>query len=109
MSVIMPEDIADAASACTINTNKTYQIIQGFGGINHREWTGYDLTDAEVQRAFGTGDNELGMSILRIFVNDNSSQWNLAIPVAKKAQALGATVFASPWCPPASIRSNGTG
>ena len=109
IAAMMPVGTATAASVCSIDTNKTYQIIQGFGGINHREWTGYDLSDAEVQRAFGNGETELGMSILRIFVNDNSSQWNLAIPVAQKAQKLGATVFATPWNPPASMRSNGNG
>ncbi|MBR5164211.1 MAG: family 43 glycosylhydrolase [Ruminococcus sp.] len=100
---------ADAASVCTINTNKTYQTIKGFGGMNIKEWTGYNLTDAETQRAFGNGSGELGMSILRIYVNDNSSQWSQAIPVAKKAQELGATVFATPWNPPESMRANGNG
>ena len=104
---ILPAQDADAASICTINTNKTYQIIKGFGGINLREWTGSDLTAAQVQKAFGNGEDELGLSILRIYVNDNSSQWNLAIPVAKQAQALGATVFASPWNPPESMRVSG--
>lgn len=98
-----------SAADCVIDTSTTFQTIKGFGGINLREWTGYDLSDAEVQRAFGNGANELGMSILRIYVNDNSNQWNLAIPVAKKAQSLGATVFATPWNPPASMRSNGNG
>lgn len=104
---IMPVQEADAASVCTIDTNKTYQIIKGFGGINLREWTGSDLTSEQVQKAFGNGDDELGLSILRIYVNDNSSQWNLAVPVAKQAQALGATVFASPWNPPESMRVSG--
>lgn len=104
---IMPVQEADAASVCTIDTNKTYQIIKGFGGINLREWTGSDLTSAQVQKAFGNGDDELGLSILRIYVNDNSSQWNLAVSVAKQAQALGATVFASPWNPPESMRVSG--
>lgn len=104
---IMPIQEADAASVCTIDTNKTYQIIKGFGGINLREWTGSDLTSAQVQKAFGNGDDELGLSILRIYVNDNSSQWNLAVSVAKQAQALGATVFASPWNPPESMRVSG--
>ena len=108
-AALVPVPDAKAAGLCSVNTNKTYQLIQGFGGINHREWTGYDLSDSEVQRAFGNGTNELGMSILRIYVNDDSSQWKLAIPVAQKAQKLGATVFASPWNPPASMRSNGSG
>ena len=111
MALVFPEPDTEvnAASICKINTNKTYQTIKGFGGINLREWTGYDLTDAEVQRAFGNGEKELGMSILRIFVNDDRNQWNKAIPVAQKAQKLGATVFATPWNPPASMRTNGNG
>ncbi len=103
----MPLQDADAASLCVVNTNKTYQTIKGFGGINLREWTGSDLTSAQVQKAFGNGEDELGFSILRIFVNDNKNQWNLAIPVAQQAQQLGATVFASPWNPPESIRVSG--
>ena len=103
----MPLQDADAASLCVINTNKTYQLIKGFGGINLREWTGSDLTSDQVQKAFGNGQDELGLSILRIFVNDNSNQWNLAVPVAKQAQQLGATIFASPWNPPESMRVSG--
>ena len=40
---VMPEGTltkeldANAAGACTINTNKTYQRIRGFGGMNHPE------------------------------------------------------------------------
>ncbi|HAG12535.1 MAG TPA: glucuronoarabinoxylan endo-1,4-beta-xylanase, partial [Ruminococcus sp.] len=109
LPTMLPENNVNAASICSINTNKTYQMIQGFGGINLREWTGYDLTSEQVQRTFGNGDGELGFTILRVYVNDNSSQWNLAIPVAKQAQKLGATVFATPWSPPAAIRQNGSG
>ena len=108
---LMPQiDIqTEAADLCTVDISKTYQTIRGFGGINLREWTGSDLTDAQVQKAFGNGEDELGLSILRVYVNDNSNQWNLAVPVAKQAQALGATVFATPWNPPESIRINGDG
>ena len=63
---------AEAASACTINTNKTYQTIRGFGGMNLPEWQGYDLTDAQVQTAFGTGNNQLGLTVLRIYVSDDA-------------------------------------
>jgi len=108
---LMPQiDIqTEAADLCTVDISKTYQTIRGFGGINLREWTGSDLTEAQVQKAFGNGEDELGLSILRVYVNDNSNQWNLAVPVAKQAQALGATVFATPWNPPESIRINGDG
>ena len=107
----------NAASACTINTNKIYQRIRGFGGMNHPEWQSYnaqngapgDMTAAQVQTAFGNGDGELGLSILRIFVSDDKNAWKNAIPTAQRAQKLGATVFATPWNPPASMRQNGSG
>lgn len=99
---------AAAADTCVIDTAQTYQTIQGFGGINHPEWIG-DLTDAQVQKAFGNGEDELGFTILRVYVNDDSNQWSKSVNVAKKAQALGATVFATPWNPPASMRINGDG
>ena len=108
---------ANAAGACTINTNKEYQTIRGFGGMNHPEWQSYnvqngapgDMTEAQVQTAFGNGENELGLTILRIFVSDDKNAWKNAIPTAQRAQKLGATVFATPWNPPASMRQNGSG
>ena len=98
---------ADAASTCTINTNKLYQSIDGFGGINHPEWYG-DLTDADRQLAFGNGEGQLGCTILRIFVNPDSSQWSKALPTAQYASKRGITVFASPWEPPSNLAENGS-
>ena len=107
--MIPAAETASAAGTCIIDTGTTYQTIRGFGGMNHPEWQGYDLTEANIQTAFGNGENQLGLTVLRIFVNEDSSQWYRCIPAAKKAQALGATVFATPWNPPVSMRSNGGG
>ena len=112
-----PAPTADAAGSVSIDTSTQYQIIRGFGGMNHPEWqsvnTQYgasgDMSAACVQTAFGNGEDELGLSILRIFISDDSNAWKNAIPTAQRAQALGATVFATPWNPPASMRSNGSG
>lgn len=110
IAALMPAGSAGAASACTIDTNKTYQMIKGFGGINLPEWiTQGDMTDAQVQKAFGNGADELGFTILRIYCSDDSNAWKTAIPTAKRAQALGATVFATPWNPPAAIRNTVNG
>ncbi len=101
---------ASAAGAAMIDTTDVYQTIRGFGGINLPEWiTQGDMTDAQVQKAFGNGDDELGFTILRIYVSDDSNAWSRAVPTAKRAQALGATVFASPWNPPAAIRNTVNG
>ena len=99
MPIVFPDKVF-AADVCDIDTAITYQKIQGFGGINLPEWTGSDLTDAQCQTAFGNGEDELGLSILRVYVNNDPSQWYKALPVAKKAVAQGAVVFATPWNPP---------
>ncbi|MBR6418885.1 MAG: carbohydrate binding domain-containing protein [Oscillospiraceae bacterium] len=114
---VFPAIPAAAAGSCTVDTSVTYQTIRGFGGMNHPEWqsvntqygAGGDMTAEQVQTAFGNGANELGLTILRIFVSDDSNAWKNAVPTAKRAQALGATVFATPWNPPASMRSKGGG
>lgn len=102
---VMPESEPSvyAADTVVVNTGKEYQTIDGFGGMNHPEWTGSDLTDAQRQKAFGNGKDELGFTILRIFVNPNSNQWNKAVPTAKFASQHGVKVFASPWEPPSNL------
>lgn len=92
-----------AASDCVIDTATEYQTIKGFGGMNHPEWTGSDLTSAQRQKAFGNGSDELGMSIVRIYVNDDKNQWYKAVPTAKYVQDNGGIVFATPWNPPESM------
>lgn len=102
---VMPESEPSvyAADTVVVNTGKEYQTIDGFGGMNHPEWMGSDLTDAQRQKAFGNGEDELGLTILRIFVNPDSNQWNKAVPTAKFAAQHGAKVFASPWEPPSNL------
>ena len=98
---------ASAASDCVINTSVEYQVIQGFGGINHPEWTGQDLTDDQRKTAFGNGEGQLGLTVLRVFVNPDKNQWYRALPTAKYASDNGVTVFASPWEPPANLAESG--
>ena len=48
---VMPETEPSvyAADTVVVNTGKEYQTIDGFGGMNHPEWMGSDLTDAQRQ------------------------------------------------------------
>ncbi len=104
----VPETLdAFAASDCVVDTTKEYQTIRGFGGMNHPEWTGQDLTDAQRQKAFGNGTDELGLTVLRVFVNPDKNQWNKALPTAQFASKKGAYVFASPWEPPSNLAESG--
>ncbi|AGF57038.1 glucuronoarabinoxylan endo-1,4-beta-xylanase [Clostridium saccharoperbutylacetonicum] len=93
---------ANAESNTTINLSGEKQVIRGFGGINHPAWAG-DLTAAQRETAFGNGDNQLGFSILRIYVDDNKNNWYKELETAKKAIEHGAIVFASPWNPPSEM------
>ena len=95
-------DSVSAAGDCTINLSSKKQSIQGFGGMNHPAWIG-DLTAAQRETAFGNGDNQLGFSILRIFVDENKNNWSREVATAKKAVEKGALVFASPWNPPSDM------
>ena len=101
-SDVPAEDTALAASVCEINVDTEYQVIKGFGGMNHPEWVG-DLTDAQRKTAFGNGSNELGLTVCRVFINEDKNQWYRALATAKYAQSQGAIVFASPWNPPDSM------
>lgn len=91
-----------AANDVTVNFSTENQVIRGFGGINHPAWIG-DLTAAQRDTAFGNGVNQLGFSILRIYVDENKNNWYKEIATAKRAIEHGAIVFASPWNPPSDM------
>ena len=92
----------NAASEANIDVTKTYQKIRGFGGINHPDWIA-DLTESQRAKAFQNGANDLGFTVLRVYVSDDSNAWQKSVATAKYAQSQGATVFASPWNPPSSM------
>ena len=100
--------IINGQKEAVVDPSKTFQTIRGFGGINHPDWIA-DLTSDQTKKAFNNGADELGFSILRIWVSDNSNAWQKSVATAKLAQSLGATVFASPWNPPASMTEQFSG
>nr|WP_242730496.1 glycoside hydrolase family 30 beta sandwich domain-containing protein [Bacillus altitudinis] len=91
-----------SAADANINLNAERQVIRGFGGMNHPAWIG-DLTASQRETAFGNGQNQLGFSILRIYVDENRNNWSREVATAKRAIEHGALVIASPWNPPSSM------
>jgi glucuronoarabinoxylan endo-1,4-beta-xylanase len=85
-----------------IDPDSLRQYIRGFGASNIILWRP-DMTDSEIQTAFGTEEGQLGFTILRIMVEADSTRWSLYAPTAQKAQALGAIIIASPWYAPESM------
>ncbi|MBN1392262.1 MAG: glucuronoxylanase [Sedimentisphaerales bacterium] len=96
------------AATVNINLNTTYQTIRGFGGMNFPRW-GHGLqNDAQVDTAFGNGPGQIGFTIMRIDVPPSTSDWGGAVASAQRAITNhGALVFASPWSPPAWMKTNG--
>jgi glucuronoarabinoxylan endo-1,4-beta-xylanase len=91
----------------TIDTDKTYQTIAGFGGAN-RMWGTQFLKPAEAQKAFGTDESGLGLSIFRVRIASNKEEWPLILASVQEAQKYGVKILASPWSPPAALKSNGS-
>ena len=96
-------------AAATIDFANTHQTIRGFGGAD--AWIGLG-SSAEVNALFGTGNGQIGLSILRMRIDPSSTtagaQWDPEVNSAKAAIAAGSNVivFASPWSPPAVWKSN---
>jgi len=97
--------VAAVAQTVTINPNTTYQTMRGFGGMNGAGWIA-DLTSAQIDTAFGTGSGQMGLSIMRMRVDPDSATWATQLPSAQAAKAKGATLFATPWTPPAAMKTN---
>jgi glucuronoarabinoxylan endo-1,4-beta-xylanase len=90
-----------------VNLDSELQTITGFGGITMVPFfSGSVLTPGQVDIAFGQGPGQLGLSILRYPISDNPSEWDDEVPAAQRAVELGAMVFATPWTPPANLKSN---
>lgn len=81
------------------------QIIRGFGAANIAgSQNGLDVT--QVPTAYDTGSGELGLSIMRVPIPNDSTQFVLDAASALAAEKLGATIIASPWTPPAWMKTN---
>ncbi|MBN2037028.1 MAG: glucuronoxylanase [Chitinispirillaceae bacterium] len=93
------------AQSATINLTSEKQYIRGFGGMNCPGWIP-DLTAAQADKAFGDGTGQIGLSMLRMRISHNSSEFSREVPTAVRAKSHGALLFASPWTPPANMKSN---
>lgn len=102
-----------SSSATTIDFANKHQVIRGFGGST--AWMGA-LAQAKMSALFGTGAGQIGLSILRVRIDPGGSaagkwmtaNWAQELTNAKNAQAANpnAVVIATPWTPPASMKSN---
>jgi O-glycosyl hydrolase len=100
--------LSQTAKSATVNVDldANEQTIRGFGGMNFPRWIG-DLTNAQVDTAFGNGPGQIGLTIMRIDIPYESGIWSGQYAAAKRAiNNHGAIVFATPWTPPPSMKTN---
>lgn len=98
----VPTPVLKLTTQVNVTTSEEYQLIQGFGGINHPVWR-TDLNENERELVFGEGDGKLGFSILRVHVDPDPNLWELELPTAQYAKSKGVKIFASPWNAPSQL------
>jgi glucuronoarabinoxylan endo-1,4-beta-xylanase len=88
-----------------IASDSSFQIIDGFGGAN-RMWGNQFLKPAISQKTFGTGNDDLGLSIFRVRIASDTNEWPLILESVKEAHRFKVKILACPWSPPAGLKSN---
>lgn len=99
---------AQSAKTASINIDSRtrYQHVSGFGGFTPSPTWQYWLNDSQIDMLFGKGDDQLGLNIARLYIANNKNYWNGGVSNAKRLNKHGVFIFASPWSPPASWKSN---
>jgi O-glycosyl hydrolase len=93
------------AQTVTVDLSGEHQYIRGFGGVNMPGWID-DLTPDQVDKAFGNDPGQIGLSILRVRVPFDTAAFYREVPGALRAKSKGAIIMASPWTPPAWMKTN---
>lgn len=97
---------ANKKASINIDGRVQYQHVTGFGGFSPSPTWSYWLGETEMNKLFGKADNQLGLNVLRLYIANNKSAWSAGVANAKNAKKNGAFIFASPWSPPASWKTN---
>jgi glucuronoarabinoxylan endo-1,4-beta-xylanase len=87
---------------CVVNWNDMRQRIDGFGASS--AWMSGSLPTADADLLFST-NNGAGLSLLRTRIAPDGTSWETSI--AQQAQARGATIWSTPWSPPAADKDSG--
>ncbi len=94
------------AAPAQIDAAATQQIIRGFGGATVFYPT-TPLAPSDLDSLFGNGPGQIGLTLLRIRIASDDLNWRaLELSNAQGAIARGANVIATPWSPPAAMKSN---
>ncbi len=101
------DNIVTVDNQVAIVATETHQVIRGFGCatvFNPPGTTAYTAT--EFDRLFGSGNGQVGLNILRIRISSDDAWRATELNHAKWAVDRGAKILASPWSPPARMKTN---
>ncbi len=93
----------------TILAAEKHQLIRGFGCASaFAPPSTTPMTAEEIARLFGKGNGQVGLNFLRIRIGTDNAWRNTELGYAKEALKHNAKIFASPWSPPAAMKTNGS-
>jgi arabinoxylan arabinofuranohydrolase len=103
-----------SAGVCSINWTNVLQRMDGFGGGAVFLDAGLDpVASTNMDTLFNTNNsNQFGLTLLRVRIAPNSnwsnsvSAWMDALTDAQRAVSRGGRVLATPWTPPAYMKTN---
>ncbi len=91
----------------TILAAENNQVIEGFGCATvFAPPNTSELTSEEFDRLFGSGNGQVGLNILRIRIASDDAWRAVELDHAKAAIQRGAKILATPWSPPARMKTN---
>jgi O-glycosyl hydrolase len=94
-----------APSECMVNAGISHQQIDGFGaGVVFLDFGLDPLTDGQMDTLYGAGPGQFGLSLVRVRIAPTGN-WSDALVNGRKAYARGAKILATPWTPPAALKS----
>lgn len=106
-AVVKPPVIVVYDAQVTILAAENNQTIQGFGSATvFTPPNTSALTSEEFDRLYGSAAGQVGLNFLRIRVASDDNWRTVELNYAKAAIQRGAKVFATPWSPPANMKTN---
>ena len=108
VALVLTRSAAIHAADAIVRPAIDHQAITGFGASS--AWTAPDISDSDANLLFTTGGG-VGFTLLRVRIPPGGCSppvETCELATAVKAQARGATVWATPWSPPAAFKSNGS-
>lgn len=91
---------------CIVDATKLHQRIDGFGaGVAFLDYPLDPLPQSRMDQLYGLDEGQFGLTLLRVRIDPNRN-WAAAAVDGQRVMRHGARILATPWTPPASLKSN---